>query len=94
MSSCDNDRFRLRPGAPKNRQPKFVSQVLKEVSKTGGKSGVRLGARLGRGHVAASFTRRTAQLGSRRVAIKTRLKQAGSRSTTSRATRTTPDPGA
>ena len=41
--------------------------------------------RLGRGHVAASFTGRSAQPGSRRVTIKTRLvnlKQAGARSTT------------
>lgn len=89
MSSRDDDRFRMRPGAPKNRQQKFVSQVLKEVSKAGGKSvrksGARPGARLGRGHVAARFTGHTAQPGSRRVAIKTRLvnlKQAGSRSTT------------
>ena len=88
MSSRDDDRFRMRPGAPKNRQQKFVSQVLKEVSKAGGKSvrksGARPGARLGRGHVAARFTGHTAQPGSRRVAIKTRLvnlKQAGSRST-------------
>ena len=89
MSNRDDDRFRVRPGAPKNRQQKFVSQVLKEVSKAGGKSvrksSARPGARLGRGHVAARFTGRTAQPGSRRVTIKTRLvnlKQAGSRSTT------------
>ncbi|WP_296891903.1 relaxase/mobilization nuclease and DUF3363 domain-containing protein [Thiobacillus sp.] len=89
MSKQDDDRFRIRPSAPKNRQQKFVSQVLKEVSKAGGKavrkSGARPGARLGRGHVAASFTGRSAQPGSRRVTIKTRLvnlKQAGSRSTT------------
>lgn len=89
MSSRDDDRFRVRPGAPKNRQQKFVSQVLKEVSKAGGKSvrksGARPGARLGRGHVAARLTGRSAQPGSRRVTIKTRLvnlKQAGPRSTT------------
>ena len=89
MSNRDDDRFRLRPGAPKNRQPKFVSQVLKEVSKAGGasvrKSGARPGARLGRGHVAARFAGHAANPGSRRVAIKTRLvnlKQSGSRSTT------------
>ncbi|MFH1820033.1 MAG: relaxase/mobilization nuclease and DUF3363 domain-containing protein [Pseudomonadota bacterium] len=89
MSSRNDDRFRVRPGAPKNRQQKFISKVLKEVSKAGEKSirksGVRSGARLGRGHVAAHFTGRTAQPGSRRVTIKTRLvnlKQAGSRSTT------------
>ncbi|WP_413439438.1 DUF3363 domain-containing protein [Sulfuriferula sp. GW1] len=89
MSNQDDDRFRVRPGAPKNRQQKFISQVLKEVSKAGGKSvrksGARPGARLGRGHVAARFTGRSAQPGSRRVTIKTRLvnlKRAGSRSTT------------
>lgn len=89
MSNQNDDRFRVRPGAPKNRQQKFVSQVLKEVSKAGGKSirksGARPGARLGRGHVAAHFTGRSAQPGSRRVTIKTRLvniKQAGPRSTT------------
>ena len=52
MSKQDDDRFRVRPSAPKNRQQKFVSQVLKEVSKAGGKSvrqsGTRPGARLGR----------------------------------------------
>ena len=89
MSKQDDDRFRVRPGAPKNRQQKFVSQVLKEVSKAGGKSvrksGARPGARLGRGHVAARFAGRSAQPGSRRITIKTRLvnlKQAGPRSTT------------
>ena len=89
MSKQDDDRFRVRPSAPKNRQQKFVSQVLREVSKTSGKSvrksGARPGARLGRGHVAAGFIGRSAQPGSRRVTIKTRLvnlKQAGARSTT------------
>ena len=88
MSRHDEDRFRIRPGAPKNRQQKFVSQVLKEVSKAGGKSvrksGTRLGARLGRGHVAARFTGRSLSPHARRVTIKTRLvnlKQAGPRST-------------
>ena len=89
MSKQDDDRFRVRPRAPKNRQQKFVSQVLKEVSRAGGKSirksGARPGARLGRGHVAARFTGRSMQPSSRRVTIKTRLvniKQAGPRSTT------------
>jgi hypothetical protein len=89
MSNQDDDRFRVRPGAPKNRQQKFVSQVLEEVSRAGGKSlrksGARPGARLGRGHVAARFAGRSAQPGSRRVTIKTRLvniKQAGPRSNT------------
>ena len=89
MSNQDDDRFSIRPGTPKNRQQKFVSQVLKEVGKAGGKSvrksRARPGTRLGRGHVAARFIGRSAQPGSRRVAIKTRLvklRQAGSRSTT------------
>ncbi|TAM59222.1 MAG: DUF3363 domain-containing protein [Rhodanobacter sp.] len=88
MSRHDEDRFRVRPGAPKNRQQKFVSQVLKEVSKAGGKSvrksGARPGARLGRGHVAARFTGRSLSPHARRVTIKTRLvnlRQAGPRST-------------
>ena len=59
MSSRDDDRFRVRPGAPKNRQQKFVSQVLKEVSKAGGKSvrksGARPGARLRAGPCGRPF---------------------------------------
>ena len=89
MSGHDEDRFRVRPGAPKNRQQKFVSQVLKEVGKAGGKSvrksAARPGARLGRGHVAARFTGRSLSPNTRRVTIKTRLvnlRQTGPRSTT------------
>jgi type IV secretory pathway VirD2 relaxase len=92
MSTSDDDPFRIRPGAPKSRPPKFVSQVLKEVSKAGSRSFAkstrktsgRPGARLGRGHSAARFTGQRLQPGSRRVTIKTRLvnlKQAGVRST-------------
>jgi type IV secretory pathway VirD2 relaxase len=92
MSTADDDHFRIRPGAPKSRPPKFVSQVLKEVSKAGSTSlkrsarklSGRPGARLGRGHTAARFTNHSLQPGSRRVTIKTRLvnlKQAGARST-------------
>jgi type IV secretory pathway VirD2 relaxase len=73
----DGERFRARPGALKNRQQKFVSQVLKEVSKAGarlsGRAGARPGSRLGRGHVAARFAGRTLPSNARRVAIKTRL---------------------
>ena len=89
MSRKDDDNFRVRPGAPKNRQQRFVSQVLREVSKAGGRSSRRLagrpGSRLGRGHVAARFTGRTLSHNARRVVIKTRLvnlKQVGARSTT------------
>lgn len=92
MSKPEDDRFTVRPGAPKNCPPKFVSQVLKEVSKAGGKAlkqsarqlSGRPGARLGRGHTAARFTAHGLKPGSRRVTIKTRLvnlKQAGARST-------------
>jgi type IV secretory pathway VirD2 relaxase len=92
MSTTDDDHFRIRPGASQSRPPKFVSQVLKEVSKAGSKSlaksarmsGARPGARLGRGHTAARFAGNSLQLGSRRVTIKTRLvnlKQVGARST-------------
>jgi type IV secretory pathway VirD2 relaxase len=89
MSKQDDERFRVRPSTPKDRQQKFISKVLKEVSKAGGKSlrksAGQPGARLGRGHVAAHFTGRTTQPGSRRVTIKTRLvnlNQAGPRSIT------------
>ena len=89
MNSHDENRFNVRPVAPKDRQQKFVSQVLKEVSKAGGKSvrwsAARPGARLGRGHVAARFTGRSLSHNARRVTIKTRLvnlKQTGPRSTT------------
>jgi type IV secretory pathway VirD2 relaxase len=89
MSRKNDDNFRVRPGAPKNRQQRFVSRVLREVSKAGGKSFRRLigrpGSRLGRGHVAARFTGLTLPRNARRVVIKTRLvnlKQVGPRSTT------------
>jgi len=88
MNQHDDDRFRVRPGAPKSRSQRFVSQVIREASKAGGKSlrrtAARPGARLGRGHVAARFTGRTLSSNARRVTIKTRLvnlKRAGSRST-------------
>ncbi|MDB5971133.1 MAG: type secretion protein [Hydrocarboniphaga sp.] len=87
MSARDDDRFRVRPGAPKNRQQKFVSQVIRQLGKAGGQSagkvGAQPGARLGRGHVAAQFAGRSLSPNARRVTIKTRLvnlKQAGPRS--------------
>lgn len=87
MSRNDDDRFRLRPGAPKQRGDAFISQVLRQTSKAGvkaAKAGHRPGARLGRGHTAARFTRASLTAGSRRVTIKTRLvnlAKAGRRST-------------
>jgi type IV secretory pathway VirD2 relaxase len=86
-----DDRFRVRPGAPKARQsdrlPRFVTRVLREASKSGAKRSTRPGgrsaAKLGRGHVAASMAGRRLGANARRVVIKTRLvvlKQAGARS--------------
>jgi len=87
MSRHDDDRFRLRPGASKQRGDVFINQVLRQTSKAGAKvarAGNRPGARLGRGHVAARFTSASLTAGSRRVTIKTRLvnlAKSGTRST-------------
>ncbi|WP_027793676.1 relaxase/mobilization nuclease and DUF3363 domain-containing protein [Paraburkholderia acidipaludis] len=91
MSQHDDDRFRVRPGAPKQRGDAFVNKVLRETNKAGaklgkaaGKVGQRPGSRLGRGHVAARFAGRGLGANARRVTIKARLvnlKQAGPRST-------------
>ena len=87
-SSDDADRFRLRPGAPKQRGDAFISKVLRQATKaanaTGGKRGKAPGSRLGRGHVAARFTGQSLSASSRRATVKVRLvylKQAGARST-------------
>lgn len=94
MSSRDDDRFRVRPGQPKARQPvgdqRFVSRVLREASKAGARPsaqaarpGGRSAAKLGRGHVAAQTAGHRLGPGARRVVIKARyvvLKQAGARS--------------
>ncbi len=93
MSSRDDDRFRIRPGPSKTRQPgggqRFVTRVLREASKAGVKpsqtarTGGRSAAKLGRGHVAAQTAGRRLGPGARRVVIKARymvLKQAGARS--------------
>lgn len=87
MSNSDDDRFRIRPGAPKQRGDAFINKVLREASKAGAKAikpGKRPGARLGRGHVAARFTGSALTANSRRVTIKMRLvnlAKAGPRST-------------
>ncbi|EER59305.1 conserved hypothetical protein [Acidovorax delafieldii 2AN] len=90
MSNSDNDRFRVRPGAPKQRGYAFINQVLRQASKAGtrlgkaaGKAGQRPGSRLGRGHVAARFAGASLAPNARRVTIKARLvhlAKAGSRS--------------
>jgi type IV secretory pathway VirD2 relaxase len=86
-SDAEN-RFRVRPGVPKQRGQAFVSQVLRQASKgansTGRKAGKTPGSRLGRGHVAARFTGQALSATSRRATVKVRLvylKQAGARST-------------
>jgi type IV secretory pathway VirD2 relaxase len=85
-----SDRFRVRPGAPKQRGDAFINKVLRQTSKAGvklgktvGKVGQRPGSRLGRGHVAASFAGASLTHNARRVTIKARLvnlSKAGSRS--------------
>ncbi|WP_312417651.1 relaxase/mobilization nuclease and DUF3363 domain-containing protein [Comamonas sp.] len=89
--SDGDDRFRVRPGVPKQRGQAFVSQVLRQTAKaanaTGGqrgKGGKAPGSRLGRGHVAARFTGQSLSASSRRATVKVRLvylKTAGARST-------------
>ena len=92
MASRDEDRLRIKPGAPKRpdgsqsgqRAQRFVSQVLKQVSKAGAKTSGARGARpastFGRGRVASRLAGRTLQTDARRVIIKSRfvvLKKAG-----------------
>jgi type IV secretory pathway VirD2 relaxase len=87
----DSDRFRIRPGVPKQRGDAFINKVLRQTSKAGaklgkasGKVGQRPGSRLGRGHVAARFAGRGLGANARRATIKVRLvnlAQVGPRST-------------
>ncbi|MDD5364801.1 MAG: relaxase/mobilization nuclease and DUF3363 domain-containing protein [Gallionellaceae bacterium] len=91
MSNHDDDRFRARPGAPKQRDDAFINKVLRQTNKAGaklgktvGKVGQRPGSRLGRGHVAARFAGAALTPNARRVTIKARLvnlAKAGPRST-------------
>lgn len=91
MSRSDDDRFRIRPGTPKQRGDAFINKVLRQTNKAGtkpgkavGKVGHRPGSRLGRGHVAARFAGASLTPNARRVTIKTRLvnlAKAGPRST-------------
>jgi len=91
MSQRDDDRFRVRPGAPRQRGDAFVSKVLRQTGKAGAKAGKavtkagrRPGARLGRGHVAARFAGQGLKANARRATIKVRLvnlAKAGPRST-------------
>ncbi|MEA3264673.1 MAG: relaxase/mobilization nuclease and DUF3363 domain-containing protein [Pseudomonadota bacterium] len=94
MARSDEDRFRLRPGAPRRTSDqgsqRFTRQVLRAAQKSGGGSGRPLargksrGAEKGRGYVAAKLV--GARLGprARRVVVKARLvvhAQAAPRST-------------
>lgn len=88
----DDDRFRVRPGTPKQRGDAFINKVLRQTNKAGAKLGNtvgkvshRPGSRLGRGHVAARFAGAALTPNARRVTIKARLvnlAKAGPRSTT------------
>ncbi|MBA3773590.1 MAG: relaxase/mobilization nuclease and DUF3363 domain-containing protein [Ramlibacter sp.] len=91
MAARDEERFRIRPGAPTSgagpRSQRFVSQVLKQVSKAGAKaSGTRDGrpaSTFGRGRVAAGLAGQGLAPNARRVVIKSRfvvLKKAGANS--------------
>jgi len=91
MATRDDDRFRVKPAPPKardgQRSRRFVSQVLKQISKAGAKASVASGARpsstFGRGRVAAGVAGQKAGAGARRVVIKSRyvvLKKAGAKS--------------
>lgn len=81
MAANDEDRFRVKPAAPKSRggprSQRFVSQVLKQVSKAGAKtSGKSLGRpadTFGRGRVAASMAGQRLGSNARRVVIKSRF---------------------
>ncbi|MFA1765727.1 DUF3363 domain-containing protein [Xanthomonas campestris pv. campestris] len=91
MSQRDDDHFRVRPSAPKQRGDAYINKVLRQANKAGaklgkaaGKVGQRPGSRLGRGHVAARFAGQGLGPTARRVTIKARLvnlAQAGPRST-------------
>lgn len=88
MSGRDEDGFDVRPGTPKGRHQRFVSQVIREASKAGGRAlnrpAARTGASLGRGKVASRMMGQGLSRKARRVVIKTRLvnlQRAGIRST-------------
>lgn len=98
MATHDDNRFTVKPGAPKGgsgaggagngpRSQRFVSQVLKQVSKAGantsGARGARPASTFGRGRVAAGMAGRGIRADARRVVIKSRfvvLKKVGANS--------------
>ncbi|WP_018076611.1 relaxase/mobilization nuclease and DUF3363 domain-containing protein [Thiobacillus denitrificans] len=95
MATRDDERLRIKPGAPKRpdgsqsgqRTQRFVSQVLKQVSKAGAKAsgarGAHFASTFGRGRVAAGLACNRLGADARRVVIKSRyvmLKKAGAQS--------------
>lgn len=77
MARADEDRFRPRPGAPRQRGgggERFVSLVRRRVSKAGQAAGRSTrGGQFGRGRVAARLRNGSPTLRSRRVVIKSRF---------------------
>ncbi len=77
MAKADDDHFRPRPGAPRQRGgsgERFVSLVLRHVSKAGQAAGRSTrGSQFGRGRVAARLRSRTPTLRTRRVVVKSRF---------------------
>lgn len=81
VAGRDDDRFRVKPAAPKSRggprSQRFISQVLKEVSKAGakrfGKNAGRPANTFGRGRVAATMGGQRLGANARRVIIKSRF---------------------
>ncbi len=81
MARNEDEGFRVKPEAPKSRggarSPRFVSQVLERVSKTGAKSSGKSFGRpantFGRGRVAASIAGQRLGPNARRVVIKSRF---------------------
>lgn len=77
MARADDDRFRPRPGAPRQRGgggERFVSLVRRQVSKAGQAAGRSTrGGQFGRGRVAARLRNGSPTLRNRRVVIKSRF---------------------
>ncbi|WP_093144459.1 DUF3363 domain-containing protein [Pseudoxanthomonas sp. GM95] len=80
MNGGDEEYFRPRLKAPRQRGDGFLGKVLRQANqagtglpKPGGRMGPRPASRLGRGHVAARFLARDLGRGARRVAVKVRL---------------------
>lgn len=81
MAGRDDDRFRVKPAAPKSRggprSQRFISKVIKEVSKAGaecsGKNAGRPANTFGRGRVAAAMAGQRLAANARRVIVKSRF---------------------